>query len=346
MTDFSREFPIKCLTDTVLKENSWFTDLLLRWHPAGDAVNSRLDDGKGLLVRDCVSNKGKFQHLRVAFRGGYMNFYCGGQSIANVSFGRDGLQAKIHEKYVYGVKGRDERYVKLTSKGFPEFETGLPLTCDSVQEWKTYLDQWILNANGKIEHEKRFVDLIVAHNSDVIDLEMGLPAISEQPGKKRAPRMDLVALEPHEGRWRVVLWEVKRVGDGRARCEGDKQPEVLEQLDAYTKWLKHDDHESRVAVAYQKNCRLLVGLHEIASGIRSEIEELGTAVREVAVSDAPPLFVDKKPRLLVVYDKNDKSFIEKRHFVKLRDTGLHVKIVKSLSDLALCGASGYDRLTS
>jgi hypothetical protein len=44
------------------------------------------------------------------------------------------------------------------------------------------------------------------------------------------------------------------------------------------------------------------------------------------------------PRLLVVYDKNDKSFIEKRHLDKLRDkAGLHVKIVKSLSEVALRG---------
>jgi hypothetical protein len=90
---------------------------------------------------------------------------------------------------------------------------------------------------------------------------------------------------------------------------------------------------------------LLVGLHEIASGIRSEIEELGPAIREVAASNAPPLLVDRKPRLLVIYDKNDKSFIENGHFDKLRDTGLHVKIVTSLSDLALCGTNGYVRLT-
>jgi hypothetical protein len=216
MTEFSREFPIKCLTPAVLKENGWFTDLLLRWRPAGDAVNSRLDDGKALLVRDYVSRKGEFQHLRVAFRENYMNFYCGGQSIAMVKFGRNGLQAEIHEKYVYGAKGRDKRYVTLTSKGFPELRKGQLVSCNSMQEWKSYLDQWISNANGKIEHEKRFVDLVVAHNTNVIDLEMGLPAISEIPGKKRAPRMDLVALEPHEGWWQVVLWEVKRVGDGCA----------------------------------------------------------------------------------------------------------------------------------
>jgi hypothetical protein len=331
MTDFGKKFPIHLLTPTVLKENSWFTDLLRRWHPAGDAVNSPLDNGKGLLVRDRVRNRGEFQHLRVAFRENYMNFYCGGQSIAKVNLGRDGLQAKIHVKYVYGFQGTGQKYVTLMSKGFPELSTGRPIPYGGLQEW-------ISNANSKIGHEKRFVDLVVAHNSDVIDLEMGLPAISELPGKKRAPRMDLVALEPHEGWWRVVLWEVKRVGDGRARCEGNELPEVVDQLKQYTRWLMHGDNESLVAEAYQENCRLLVGLHEIASGIGPNIEELGAGIRAVAANDAPPLLVDMDPRLLVVYDKNDKSFIEKRHLDKLRDkAGLHVKIVKSLSEVALRG---------
>jgi hypothetical protein len=337
MTDFSRKFPIDCLTHSVLEENPWFTDLLSRWHPAGDALNIRQGDTEDVLARARVKNKGQFQHLRVAFRGGYMNFYCGGQSIAEVRFVRKKLRARIHEKYVYGVKGRDERYVTLTSNGVPDFDTGLPVACNSMQEWKSYLDQWISNANGKIEHEKRFVDLVVAHNPNVIDLEMGLPAYI--PEERRAPRMDLVALEPDGDGWRVVLWEVKRVGDDRARCKGDNQPEVLEQLEAYTKWLRYGDHESRVAKAYQTNCDLLVRLHAIAKSAGQDIEELGQGIRAMASGTATSFSIDVKPRLLIVYDENDKSFIEKRHLDKLNCTGLHVKIVKSLNDLALCGQS-------
>lgn len=346
MTLFSRKFPIELLTAGVLEENRWFTDLLLRWRPAGDAVSGHAEDGKGLLVRDRVSKKGEFQHLRVAFRGGYMNFYCGGQSIAEVRFVRGTLRARIHEKYVYGVKGRDKRYVRLTSKGFPEFGTELPVACDSMQEWKAYLNQWISNANGKIEHEKRFVDLVVAHNSDVIDLEMGLPAYSKIPEERRASRIDVVALEPCEGGWRVVLWEVKRVGDGRARCEGNELPEVVAQLKSYTEWLSDSDRASGVAKAYQNNCRLLVGLHAIARCIRPNIEELGAGIQAVAASDAPPPLVDVEPRLLIVYDTNDKSFREHGHLDKLKLTGLRVETVESLSELALCAQSRALALTA
>jgi hypothetical protein len=328
MTDFGREFPIECLTDTVLKENSWFTDLLLRWHPAGDAVNSRTGDGKMVLARESV-NKGKLQNLRVAFRGGYMNYYCGGQSIAHVKFVRDQLRAKIHEKYVYGSKHDGQKYVTLTSKGFPEHSPGSLVPCNSISEW-------ILNANPKIGTEKRFVDFVVAHNSNVIDLEMGLPAYSKIPEERSAPRIDLVALEPCEGWWRVALWEAKLVGDGRARCREDEIPEVVGQLKRYTNWLSDTVRASSVAEAYQTNCRLLVGLHAIARRIRPDIEELGPGILAVAASDAPQPLLDIEPRLLIVYDKADKSFRENGHFDKLMGTGLRVEIVEGLSDVALC----------
>jgi len=334
MTEFCREFPIKCLTESVLRENDWFTELLRRWHPAGDAVFRRLDAEKQ-VVRDHVGKKGEFQHLRVAFRCGYMNFYCGGQSIARVRFVRGKLRAEIHEKYVYGAMGREKQYVKLTSEGFLDFGTGLPVACDSEQRWRPYLDQWMSNANGKIEHEKRFVDLLVAHNSNVIDLEMGLPAFSEVPEERRAPRIDIVALEPCEGRWRVVLWEAKRVHDGRARCKGNEPPEVVAQLKSYTRWLSDPGRASRVAKAYQNNCSLLVELHKIARYIQPGIEELGARIRAVAASDTPLPLVDKEPRLLIIYDTNDNSFRENGHLDKLRFSGLRVKTVESLSELAL-----------
>ena len=331
MTDFSRKFPIDCLPD-VLKENRWFTDLLSRWHPAGDAVNIRPGDSEGVLARDRAGTRGGFQHLRVAFRKGYMNFYCGGQSIANVKFGRDGLQAKIHEKYVYGSKGTGQTCVTLTSNGFPELGSGELVPYNGMQEW-------ISNANGKIGQEKRFVDLIVAHNADVIDLEMGLPAYSEDPKERRAPRIDLLALEPWEGWWRIASWEAKLVGDGRARCSGNKLPEVVDQLKHYTDWLSDSARAERVAEAYRENCSLLVKLHKIARDIRPDIKELGAGILAVAASNTRLPLVDKKPRLLIIYDKDDKSFIENEHLDKLEGAGFPVKTVKSLSDLALCRQS-------
>lgn len=325
MKDFFRRFPIECLTDAVLEENVWFTDLLTRWRPAGDATGSRTSNAEGVLARHHVGNKGECQHLRVAFRDGYMNFYCTGQSIAKVSFVRNQLRAKIHEKYLYGAKTTGERYVELTSRGFPGHGTGQLVGYEGMQEW-------ISNASSKTGREKRFVDLIVSHNRDVIDLEMGLPAYSLE---RRAPRIDLLALEHSEGQWQIVSWEVKLVGDGRARCNGDQLPEVVHQLKHYIEWLSDDDRAEGVILAYKENCRLLVKLHEIARRMRPGIEELGPGIQAVGASDAALPLLVKRPRLLIAYDKDDESFTQNGHFDKLSLSGEHVKIVKNLSDLDL-----------
>ncbi len=324
MTHFSRTFPIDCLSNAVLAENGWFSDLLRHWRPAGDAADPCPDNMEGVLARERVT-KGELQHLRVAFRNGYMNFYRAGQSIAKVRFRFGELQAKIHNKYIYGDDGTGQGYVTLTSKGFPDLKTGQLVPYNGLNEWISY-------ANGHTGDEKRFVDLVVAHNPDVIDLEMGLPAHS---GENRAPRMDLVAIEPWRDWWRVVFWEAKLVGDGRARCKGSDLPKVVGQLQDYTAWLKHGDELARVGKAYQYTCRMLVELHAVASRLGPDIGELGPGIRAVAASDAPPLCVDQEPRLLVLYDEENESFTKNRHFHKLVDAGLRVKTVETLSDIVL-----------
>jgi hypothetical protein len=117
---------------------------------------------------------------------------------------------------------------------------------------------------------------------------------------------------------------------------GSELPEVVDQLKHYTDWLSDSARVRSVAKGCQENCRLLVELHKIARRIRPEIQELGAGILAVAASPAPPPLVDIKPRLLVIYDKKDETFIKNGHFDKLRRAGLQVKIVKSLSDLALC----------
>jgi hypothetical protein len=330
MTIFTRTFPTERLSKAV-EENKWFSDLLLNWRPAGDVAGDRLGKG-GALVAPDPGTEGAPEDLRVAFRNGYMNFYRAGQSVARVRFDKAGkLQAKIHSKYVYGSNTSGQDYVTLTAAGFPELGTGRLVPYQGLHEW-------ISNANRHIGDEKRFVDLVVAHNPDVIDLEMGLPAYSKIPGENRAPRMDLVAIEPAGDCWQVVFWEAKLVGDGRARCKDNDKPKVVGQLDAYTEWLNHADHRELVAWAYQNTCRMLVDLHTVASRLRPNIEELGLGIRAVAAKGAPPLLIDDKPRLLIDNLSNDVAFKENGHLDKLRNApyNLQVQIVETQSEWALC----------
>jgi hypothetical protein len=106
---------------------------------------------------------------------------------------------------------------------------------------------WISNADTHAGKEKCFVDLVIARNPNVIDLEMALPAYSEIPKGRRAPRMDLVGIEPAGDHWRVVFWEAKLVDDGRARCRGEDSPKLIVQLRDYTDWLAYKDHRNLVA---------------------------------------------------------------------------------------------------
>jgi hypothetical protein len=318
MTVFSRNFPVERLTDAVLKENVWLCDLLRRWHPAGDAIGKPTEQ-EGV------------EHLRLAIRDGYVNFYRAGQSVANVGFnGGRQLHAKIHNKYVYGKDGSGQSYVKLTSTGLPERGTQQFIRYDAAR-----LGEWVSEASRHSGAEKRFVDLIVGHNRNVIDLEVGLPAYSKIPEERRAPRMDLVALELVDDQWQIVFWEAKLVTNAEARCQGADDPRVIGQLKKYTDWICHENHRDLVAQEYQRVCRLLVKLHDVARDLPADVADLGPGILAVAAPRAPLPLIDDKPRLLIDDRMRNVAFKENGHLKKLRDSGLHVQMVRGLDQMTL-----------
>lgn len=333
MSTFARSFPIHLLDEKTIEESPWFRDMLLYWRPAGDALHRDMTEAHELVANGQMPEEDP-KRLRLAIRNGYVNLYRGGQSVAKVDFGRSGrLQARIHNKYVDGDKGSGQAYVALTSAGFPDRQTGRLREYDSL----AVLRGWVSNANRYIGKEKRFVDLVVARNPNTVDLEMALPAYSLDPKGRKAPRMDLVALEPVGDRWQIVFWEAKLVDDPRARCRGTVSPKVVEQLSQYTKWLGHADHRELVASQYQNACRLLVAFREVAKRVNPDIEELGPGLIAAAAPDAPPLLVDDAPRLLIDDRAGNLAFTQNGHLQKLRDKprGLHVQMVTGLDDMAL-----------
>jgi hypothetical protein len=320
MTVFVRNFCVKRLSDAVLRENGWLCDLLRHWRPAGDAI------GKELQAPEEES-----PHIRLAIRKGSLNFYRAGQSVAKVSFDRRKKpQAIIHNKFVY-EDGTGQAYVRLTSDGFPDEPGSKRL----IRYECAHLLQWISRSQRYTGHEKRFVDLIMALNRNVIDLEMGLPAYAKG---ENAPRMDLVGLEPAGDQWRIVFWEAKLVDDGRARSRGESEPKVIaRQLKPYANWLRYENNRKIVAAEYQRACRLLVLLHTIGQSLRPDIEELGCGILEVAAPGAPPPLIDDEPRLLIdAYTRKDSSFTKNGHLKKLREVyGRHVQMVHNLYHMTL-----------
>lgn len=326
MSTFTRSFPIERLTSETLKGSPWFRDLLRYWRPAGDllprgaATTPTCDSTEDILKDDS-------EHLRLAVRHDYLNFYRAGQSVGKVNFGRGGsLESEIHNKYVYGSRGSGNDRVRLTSQGFPDVVSGQFCKYDGNR----HLREWISNASAYVDKEKSFVDLVVGWNSNVIDLEIALPVDRLVSGDRGAPRLDLVALEPLGGAWRIVFWEAKLVDNGDARCAAaNAPPKVAHQLAKYTKWLGDQGNSNRVAAGYQQTCRLLVSFHELAKQVNPRITDLAPAIVAVAARDAAPLLLDPKPRLIIDARTSSGSFVANGHLAKLRGPlcGIHVQMV-------------------
>ena len=149
MSTFGRTFAIEKITDQVLQENPWFKDLLSGWRPAGDALQPNMAEAPTLVASGQTPEEDP-SGLRLAIREGYLNFYWGGSRSQKSDFGENGLQAKIHNKYVYGEKGNGQRYVTLTSAGLRDEETG-----KRDYEGLADLQGWIANANGTSTLAKR-----------------------------------------------------------------------------------------------------------------------------------------------------------------------------------------------
>ena len=268
MSDFNRridERAIAVLKDLAKSDGNWWHDLLSLWSPSGSAGG-----------------------LRLAIRNGYMNFYSCGQSIAKVSFGprHNEPMLQVHEKYVTGQSSGGQRYVAFPAHGS---KWGGPGT----------LRSWISNSTGHRGIEKPLIEETICASPQIIDIEMGLPAVGN---RKTALRMDIVALEPDRGGARIVFWEAKRLGDSRLRAANHK-PEVFEQVDAYREFLSDVGRRKLVTDAYRRTCGLLRDLHTMASttGDKPSLDPLIIA----AADDGTPLPVEETPRLLI-FDEGKK----------------------------------------
>jgi hypothetical protein len=198
--------------------------------------------------------------LRLAVRGGYLNFYVKGQSVAKLSCGLNGPTVAVHNAYVDGrVKGMEQLsprpaqdYVTYSAEALAD-----PSTVDRVAGW-------VRTAETYASAEKRFVDDLVAANAGVVDLEMGLPA-SDLPGSERvAPRMDLVLVEiGPESEPAIVFWEAKCANNGELRATGDAPPRVRDQITRYVDWLSADGRMSQVRQAYRAAAAVLIDLYRL-----------------------------------------------------------------------------------
>ncbi|PTR12062.1 hypothetical protein ACN9JG_21355 (plasmid) [Cereibacter azotoformans] len=307
-TRFERKLDTSLLDLPLAADFLPFNDLLRAWVPAGDGTAG------GANMRD---------GLRLAIRRNYVNFYLAGQSVARVDFGQRPkcLKLTVHDKYVRGEQEQGQKTMRFVS-GKPSDTPAI------VADW---ISNARANAEGKAkrdgDREKTFVDEVISHNPNVIDVEMAMPGVLNDNGNPTAPRMDIVALEPHGDGWQLVFWEAKLSRNDEAKSL--TEPQVFRQLEKYRTWLR--DHEADVIAAYQQTCRILVDFRERTMKSNPDIGELGSGIR--AVADGAVLALDPTIRLLIDGRKDTGRFAD-RHLAPLKEeTTAH--LVQKDADLIL-----------
>lgn len=297
---------LKRLTDK--HGSNWWKDLLSLWHPSGSSI----PDGQ--------------TGLRLAVRNNYLNFYLRGQSVARVGFDRQcEPYAETHIKYA--VESDDDlgnllcsskrglqEYVRLTDDGVIRRNGkafGSYQGSSTLQHWITRAAKYNIRKKGI--SEKASVDSAVGSNSNVIDLEMALPAWG---GSASALRIDLVSLEQKNKRIKLVFWEAKSAHDSRLVSTGE--PKVIKQFEKYKTYLSQREHRISVAHAYAEVCGLLIELHEMARNLNQKIRPLDPLIMQVATAPHS-LEVDETPRLVIFEDGHQRSATFDGHLRRLLD---------------------------
>lgn len=296
MTNFARRIDPSRLTEETVDAHPWFRELLRLWRPAG--------------VPSDNETEGKAASLRLGVRDNYLSFYGAGQSIAKVSYTKSQFRQEVHHKYLKAPKQGQSKYVYVAP---PEERAGADLA-ERVAE----AHKW----HGR---EKTFVDEVVGANADVFDLEVALSHRGE--GRAVALRLDVAALEPHEGGWRIALWEAKLADDGRVRSI--KEPTTMIQHRAYADWLKNDDNAAALIRATRETCRLLLRLRDLAiyAG-NTDIAHLGAGIIDVGKDPDAKLTLDRNVRYLInARDDKRGTFIGNGHGKKLRELAGHVQVI-------------------
>lgn len=240
--------------------------------------------------------------LRLGVRDGYVNFYVKGQSVAKLSFGRDGPKLLVHQAYVSGRTRSDPRDNTTPEQNYITFDANAladPATA-------TLISGWIETAESYASAEKRFVDDLAASNPGIIDLEMGLPA-NDTPGSARvAPRMDIVIAQIVKGTPSIAFWEAKRANNPELRSSKEygileagkiSGPKVVNQVQKYVYWMSEGDRVEQVVEAYKATAALLVELYRMFGRAEERGLDCIAVWQALAVAKEPVIVV--KPGVVV-----------------------------------------------
>ncbi len=224
--------------------------------------------------------------LIVALRGTYLNVYWRGQSLFRVESTSAGLHVTTHEKYLVdprlasqvALDGQTFDISSLTEKGFIRSYEGPP----TIAKMK--------KAAGLFSGlEKTGCHEIAVRNSGVIDCEIAFPgkvSLADGGEDKRAPRIDITALESSAGNARLVFWEAKHYSNNELRAENGLAP-VLRQVRIYKKYLS----ENREAIerSYTRMAKNLLSISDMGwkRNLSPLIEDVATGKKTLTLGAEP-----------------------------------------------------------
>jgi hypothetical protein len=303
VSKFNRDIPEAGL-QMLEARPSWWQDIL----------DYRFEDKSGLK-----------QPLFSAIRDGYLNVYIAGQSILKIGFSNDGksLKAEMHHKYIPD----DNVYFKFDGSHF-QFDRHV------AYKGKESLEKMARLARGYSGAEKEGVAVIVGRHSQVIDVEMGLPAniLATDTDRPVAPRMDMVALEDHGSEIAIVFYETKCFDNPELRAK-NFTPRVFAQLERYVEWISSPTREAEVIAAYRRACQIHIRLYAMMD--KSATTPIHPLVAKAALSDSK-LIVDKAPRLIIFDYKTEQTKGGwELHEAALRDRKIPIIMMPRPEDISL-----------
>lgn len=303
MSRFQRRIELSRLTQDAVKDHPWFKELLKRWRPAGQAP--------------LKNEKGQILSLRLAIRSqDIMTFYCGGQQIAKVKCSKKLFHASADLTYL-----QDEKPLKLGTVNVPPCNPGEEGAELDRRIQRSLYKQGREKDGTLLLGEKVFVEELIGANADVFDVEIGLP------GGVTAPRMDLLALEPHGSGWRIVPWEAKLSTNQGSKSETEQ--ETLKQFRAYSEWLTSEQNREDFLQGARNACCAIVRVHDLASELGISLSPLGAGIRAIGSGENIELTLDRSVRYVIdTRARSGKSFMKNEHDKKLREAIKgHVQIV-------------------
>lgn len=291
-----------------------------------DEFCNALSDARDTRWHDLVSycrpagTSSGYDGLRLVVHDDILHFYRQGQRVAEVAYSGTRFTWKAHREYVVNLGSVSRDYPNIVAA------TETPRPDKDVQYRPGGVEHVIARAGSHVGPEKSFVDDLVAHNANIIDLEMGWSR-----GEQQQQMIDLVNLEVRDRSAKVVLWEAKvstndelTHPDARKPKAEDEPPYkyIFDQIDAYRKRLETTGNRAAVINAYIQSCKTLTGIHRAAGSDQS----LSKDIRDIADGKITDIEVDTAPRAVVLKIKNHRDGAWSEKLNRLREKGVVVKV--------------------